>query len=157
MKYRYIYFAALISIILFVSCGIFRTTIPLQLYEPLPDEPIVGEDIRFDIDTSNVNSIKIIYKNSQDPLLITDYSKLYELERLIRNSTYDDFWNEGGIMVKTVEPDYTIIIDYVENYDLDNLFIMFWKDTGKIKYKGIWYVLEESGRTQVYEFLNNMP
>ncbi|MCC8088880.1 MAG: hypothetical protein LIO79_06415 [Rikenellaceae bacterium] len=153
---RTLNFAVIFSFIVFVACSSIRTTIPVYLYKPLPNETPVLTDMRFDLDLPHAGSIKLKFKGDDTEYEVSNMEVLHELEILVRNSTYDALWNDGGIMVKVVEPDYTMIFSYIKEYGPDNEFLFVWRDTNKIKFKGVWYVLEDGVTSKVYELLESL-
>lgn len=103
---------------------------------------------------SEVDSMNLMFPDTENKHLISDTDK-EKLGEYLSLSTYDTLWNNSGIMVKMVTPDYTIISHYKGKSQDNNSWLMIWKENGRSKYGNKWYFLDEQKKNEIYRILDS--
>ena len=95
------------------------------------------------VNLSEVDSVKIIFTDNEADNKFINEEEWGKLVELIQTAQYDTVWNNKDIMIKMVAPDYTLVIGYKNQSSDQDEWLMLWKDSGKVKFKNTWFVLEE--------------
>lgn len=103
-----------------------------------------------------VDNMKIIYTDNESIEMYIPEKDWAAIEKQIQSATYDSIWNRDDIMIKMVAPDYTIIISYKDKTPDENDWMMIWKDNGKVKYRNIWYILNDDSKLTIIQFLESL-
>ena len=115
----------------------------------------IADTMKLNLDFASVDTMTIIYID-EDELKIqigdTDRGRVREmLSRLVN----DTAWNNSGIMVKMVAPDYMVTIHYKGKSQNDNSWISIWKELGRAKFDNKWYLLPEK-KEDVFNLLDSL-
>ena len=70
----------------------------------------------------------------------------------LSTAKYDTVWNQGDIMIKMVAPDYTLMLN--NKGDKQNDVLMLWQESGKVKFRNVWFVLSADEMNSVIQMLN---
>lgn len=134
-------YLALISILALV-CGIIACNPKkVQSETTIADkEETVYDSTKIQIDMAKVDSMVLLYPDSNKPRIIVTDDQATVAESLL-TAKYDTAWNDKGIMVKMMAPDYTVIISYKEAGIDDNDFVMMWNNNGRIKFRNKWFLI----------------
>lgn len=113
------------------------------------------DTMKLNLDFASVDTMTIIYID-KDELKVqigdTDKGRVGEmLPRLVN----DTAWNNSGIMVKMVAPDYMITMHYKGKTQDDNSWVSIWKELGKAKFDNKWYLLPEA-KDEVFKLLDSL-
>ncbi|GAB6124121.1 hypothetical protein [Dysgonomonas termitidis] len=115
----------------------------------------IADTMKLNLDYTSVDSMTIIYTD-KDELKIqigdTDRGRVGEMLSQLVNDTA---WNNSGIMVKMVAPDYMITMHYKGKTQDHNSWISVWKELGKAKFENKWYLLPEE-KEQMFELLDSL-
>lgn len=103
-------------------------------------EETVYDSTKIQIDMAKVDSMVLLYPDSNKPRIIVTDDQTTVAESLL-TAKYDTAWNDKGIMVKMMAPDYTVIISYKEAGIDDNDFVMMWNNNGRIKFRNKWFLI----------------
>lgn len=101
-----------------------------------------------------VAAIQVIFTDDESlerSMLREDYS---QLSGLLRSVVYDTHWNDSGIMVKMVEPDYVLLLSYTnkdQDRPLEELYI--WREGGRIKFRNVWFLLPAEQQPHLYDLM----
>ncbi len=100
-----------------------------------------------------VETVTVIY--GQEPPVEIRFSEtnIEELAQKISTLQYDTVWNTGEIMVKMTVPDYTLILNYKNRLPEEGDWLMLWKESGRAKFRGLWYFLPEAERAITYTLI----
>ncbi len=149
MKYRYFVLGISIVMGIIISCNSQSASsenIKMTNSEKSDQSQIIS------LDLNSISSMEIQFKENDKIGLIKseDQKKLVEL---ISSAVYDTNWNDRGIMVKMVPPDYTIQISYKGKPSDTKDWLMIWKESGKVKLNK-WYLLPEEKNKEVIKMLD---
>lgn len=111
------------------------------------------DTMRLQFNIANVDTMSVIFPESNDVFVINEKDKT-ELGKLIALSINDTLWNNSGIMVKMVAPDYTIVSHYKGQSADNNSWLMIWKENGRAKFENKWYFLDEAKKSSIYQILD---
>lgn len=117
------------------------------------DEITVVDTMHLQFDVVEIDSMYVIIKENEKKNLINVNDK-EELGRLLSMSVNDTVWNNSGIMVKMVTPDYTIISHYRDQSNDNNSWLMIWKENGRLKFDSKWYFLPENNKNNIFQLLD---
>lgn len=106
------------------------------------------------IDVAQVDTMTLISKTGDTNQLIKE-ADFTTLSASLLTARYDTAWNESGIMVKMVEPDYTVIVHYKGKSADNNDWLMIWKDNGRTKFKNKWFFIEGENKDKITNLLDN--
>ena len=106
------------------------------------------------MDVVQVDTMTLISKTGDTNQLIKE-ADFTTLSTSLLTARYDTVWNESGIMVKMVEPDYTVIVHYKGKSADNNDWLMIWKNNGRTKFKNKWFFIEGENREKVTNLLDN--
>jgi len=112
------------------------------------------DTMKMQFSITDVDSMMLIFPDSNDQKLISDTDKT-KLGETLSLSINDTLWNNSGIMVKMVAPDYTLISHYKGKSQDENSWLMIWKENGRAKYENKWYFLDESKKSNIYRILDS--
>ncbi len=101
-----------------------------------------------------IENIQVIFTDDETmerSMLREDYARL---TGLLQSAEYDRKWNDSGIMVKMVEPDYLLILSY-QNKDQEQPleYLHIWKESGRIKFGNVWFLLPVNQQPHLYELI----
>ena len=123
--------------------------------DTLDMKSVALDSTRLYIDEAKVDTMKIIPVSEPAGNLLIKESDYSKLASSLLTARYDTAWNNSGIMVKMVAPDFTVVIDYKDK-DADNSdWLMIWKENGRTKFKDKWFFLEDEARDEVISILNS--
>lgn len=105
------------------------------------------------IDTDSIDSVKLLFAEEGSEVMM-DKSDYADLAGFLLTAVYDTVWNDSGIMVKMVAPDYTAIISYENSPADDNDWLMAWKESGRAKFRQKWFFIAEDKREGLYTLLD---
>lgn len=114
----------------------------------------VRDTMKIVLDTDMLDSVKIIFTDTDvtaGPVAKSDIRKMADA---LSYAEYDTHWNDSGIMVKMVAPDYTLLVygsDLTEGPD----YMMVWKEGGRLKSHGKWFTLEAPYLSQLYTVIDS--
>jgi len=105
------------------------------------------------IDIGNADRIQLIFRDIQTPPVWVDEEHWNQLENDLLTARYDTTLNDKGIMIKMVEPDYTLVIHYKEKEPEENAWVTLWKESGRTKFRDHWFLLDENKKEDIYQLL----
>ena len=114
---------------------------------PAKDNQIVSarDTMKLNLDFTSVDTIKILYTaNEETQSRIKEEETKAHIERILGTFVNDTAWNNSGIMVKMVAPDYMLVLHHAEESGLTDNWVSIWKELGKAKVEDKWYVLPNS-------------
>lgn len=114
---------------------------------PAKDNQIVSarDTMKLNLDFTSVDTIKILYTANEDTQSrIKEEETKAHIERILGTFVNDTAWNNSGIMVKMVAPDYMLVLHHAEESGLTDNWVSIWKELGKAKVEDKWYVLPNS-------------
>ncbi len=114
---------------------------------PAKDNQIVSarDTMKLNLDFTSVDTIKILYTaNEETQSRIKEEETKAHIERILGTFVNDTAWNNSGIMVKMVAPDYMLVLHHAEESGLTDNWVSIWKELGKAKVEDKWYVLSNS-------------
>lgn len=114
---------------------------------PAKDNQIVSarDTMKLNLDFTSVDTIKILYTaNEETQSRIKEEETKAHIERILGTFVNDTAWNNNGIMVKMVAPDYMLVLHHAEESGLTDNWVSIWKELGKAKVEDKWYVLPNS-------------
>lgn len=114
---------------------------------PVKDNQIVSarDTMKLNLDFTSVDTIKILYTANEDTQSrIKEEETKAHIERILGTFVNDTAWNNSGIMVKMVAPDYMLVLHHAEESGLTDNWVSIWKELGKAKVEDKWYVLPNS-------------
>lgn len=114
---------------------------------PAKDNQIVSarDTMKLNLDFTSVDTIKILYTANEDTQSrIKEEETKVHIERILGTFVNDTAWNNSGIMVKMVAPDYMLVLHHAEESGLTDNWVSIWKELGKAKVEDKWYVLPNS-------------
>lgn len=114
-----------------------------------------ADETRLLVDTEKIDSMRIIFTDDESITSFIDGSDRIKLVEELATARYDTAWNKEGIMVKMVAPDYSLVIRYKNENTDNNDWLMIWKDSGRTKFKNVWYILPEDNREPVYRLIDS--
>lgn len=130
-----------ISSIVMFSCSSNGSQVPAK------DNQIVSarDTMKLNLDFTSVDTIKILYTaNEETQSRIKEEETKAHIERILGTFVNDTAWNNSGIMVKMVAPDYMLVLHHAEESGLTDNWVSIWKELGKAKVEDKWYVLPNS-------------
>lgn len=130
-----------ISSIVMFSCSSNGSQVPAK------DNQIVSarDTMKLNLDFTSVDTIKILYTANEDTQSrIKEEETKAHIERILGTFVNDTAWNNSGIMVKMVAPDYMLVLHHAEKSGLTDNWVSIWKELGKAKVEDKWYVLPNS-------------
>jgi len=141
--------------VLILILGVFACNSPKKDVQAIAstDDISATDTMHLQFDVTEIDSMYLILKESEKKNLINDTDKK-ELGKLLSLSVNDTLWNNSGIMVKMVTPDYTIISHYKDQSDDNNSWLMIWKENGRLKFDNKWYFLPESNKNDILQLLD---
>lgn len=114
---------------------------------PAKDNQTVSarDTMKLNLDFTSVDTIKILYTANEDTQSrIKEEETKAHIERILGTFVNDTAWNNSGIMVKMVAPDYMLVLHHAEESGLTDNWVSIWKELGKAKVEDKWYVLPNS-------------
>ena len=105
------------------------------------------------IDTDVVDTVKLLFAEEESGETVMWKSDYSGFAGFLSTAVYDTAWNDSGIMVKMVAPDYTAIVSYKDTPSDDNDWLMVWKENGRAKFRQKWYFIAENQREGLYTLL----
>lgn len=133
----------LLSVVL-ISCNSSKQQLSSN-NNPMNDKEKVL-DVRLNYDT-----MKIIWADNEDRTVILNENDRIKLSEYLIKTEYDTKWNDSGIMLKMVAPDYTLSLSQPS---ADDEWLMIWRENNKVKFKGTWYIISEDVSIGVYQLLD---
>lgn len=114
----------------------------------------VTDTMKMQFNTVNLDSMYLMFPDKDEKYIIGDTDK-NKLGEYFAFSVNDTLWNNSGIMVKMVAPDYTVISHYKDKPQDDNTWLMIWKESGRIKYDNKWYFADGQKKNEIYQILDS--
>lgn len=148
MRKNILFASIIISAIL---CG-FSACTSAKKDTKVTDEQIV-DTMKLQFNIANMDTMSVIFPDSNDIFTINEKDKI-ELGQLLSSSINDTVWNNSGIIVKMVAPDYTIISHYKDQDADNNSWLMIWKENGRAKFENKWYLLDDNKKSTIYKMLD---
>lgn len=118
------------------------------------NKPVIADSTKIQIDVALIDSISVIFTDN-DSMAIIDKDDQPKIAEYMATAQYDTAWNDKGIMVKMVAPDYTLIIRHKGEEADKNDWLMMWKENGRTKFKNKWFFIADDRKEQVYQLLEN--
>lgn len=113
----------------------------------------VADTMKIGVDAAKVDSVRVIFTGDEQ-LRHMDREDVERLISYAATSEYDTEWNDSGIMVKMVAPDYTVIFSYEgQSGDADD-WMMIWREGGRVKFRQKWFHLANSHKERIYSLLD---
>lgn len=130
-----------ISSIAMFSCSSNGSQVPAK-----DNQTVSARDtMKLNLDFTSVDTIKILYTANEDTQSrIKEEETKAHIERILGTFVNDTAWNNSGIMVKMVAPDYMLVLHHAEESGLTDNWVSIWKELGKAKVEDKWYVLPNS-------------
>lgn len=130
-----------ISSIAMFSCSSNGSQVPAK-----DNQTVSARDtMKLNLDFTSVDTIKILYTANEDTQSrIKEEETKAHIERILGTFVNDTAWNNSGIMVKMVAPDYMLVLHHAEELGLTDNWVSIWKELGKAKVEDKWYVLPNS-------------
>lgn len=130
-----------ISSIAMFSCSSNGSQVPAK-----DNQTVSARDtMKLNLDFTSVDTIKILYTaNEETQSRIKEEETKAHIERILGTFVNDTAWNNSGIMVKMVAPDYMLVLHHAEKSGLTDNWVSIWKELGKAKVEDKWYVLPNS-------------
>ncbi len=130
-----------ISSIAMFSCSSNGSQVPAK-----DNQTVSARDtMKLNLDFTSVDTIKILYTANEDTQSrIKEEETKAHIERILGTFVNDTAWNNSGIMVKMVAPDYMLVLHHAEKSGLTDNWVSIWKELGKAKVEDKWYVLPNS-------------
>lgn len=121
----------------------------------VPDgEEVVYDSTKIQIDMAKVDSMILLYPDSNDQHIIVSDDQTTIAESLPATQ-YDTAWNDKGIMVKMVAPDYTVIIRYKETSIDENDYLMMWNDNERVKFRNKWFLMDDDKKLLLFQIFED--
>ena len=117
-------------------------------------QEIAYDSTKIQIDMAKVDSMLLLYPDSNDQYIIGKDDQSVIAETML-TAVYDTAWNDKGIMVKMVAPDYTMVVKYKGQNSDENKWLMMWKEGGRAKYKDKWFLLDEEYKKTLFPILDS--
>ncbi|WP_029905856.1 hypothetical protein [Prevotella sp. 10(H)] len=98
------------------------------------------DTMKLNLDFASVDSMILMFPDSEGKREIEKADR----EKVIGYLTQfvnDTAWNNSGIMVKMVAPDYMLSLHYRGKTQDENSWISIWKELNKAKFDNKWYLL----------------
>lgn len=111
------------------------------------------DTMKMQLNTAGIDTMTVIFTDSDKKSLINETDRA-ELGKLLSQSVNDTLWNNSGIMVKMVAPDYTVISHFKDKGADDNSWLMIWKESGRAKFENKWYFLPENKKNDIYQLID---
>ena len=137
-----------------VACNNKKVQNETEVSNTTEEQSIAYDSTKIQIDIAIVDSMLLLYPDSNDQYLINEKDWATIAEQL-QVAQYDTAWNDSGIMVKMVAPDYTTIIGYKGKDADENDWLMIWKDGGMAKFRNKWFVIAEEEKEVLSQILDS--
>jgi hypothetical protein len=118
------------------------------------EQGIAYDSTKIEIDVAIVDSMLLLYPDSNNPYLI-DEKDWTTIAGHLKDAQYDTDWNDRGMMVKMVAPDYTTIIGYKGKDAEENDWLMIWKDSGMAKFRNKWFLIVADKREALFSVFDS--
>lgn len=143
--------AAFVLVSSMIACNTNKKNQP-EAEEKATIETAAYDSTKIQIDAAMIDSMTIIFTDTDIKEFISkeDQAKLSES---LLTAQYDTAWNDKGLMVKMVAPDYTLIFQYKDKSADENDWLMIWKENGRTKYKDKWFLLADNKNESIYQLL----
>lgn len=113
----------------------------------------MNDTTRIEINAERIDAVKILFSEAGNYEAVMSKSDYTDFADLLSTAAYDTAWNDTGIMIKMVAPDYTAIISYDEMPADGSDWLMLWKENGRAKFRGKWFFVAEDRRDRLYALL----
>lgn len=113
----------------------------------------VVDTTKITIDTKHIDSVMLLLAGEgrgEAVMAKADYAGFADF---LSTAVYDTLWNDKGIMVNMIAPDYTAIIAYKGTPADDSDWLMVWKESGRAKFRQKWFFVAEDQREGLYSLL----
>lgn len=119
------------------------------------ETPDIGttDTMKLQINFSMADTLSVITAQNEKRLVVNKEDK-NKLQELLSVSVNDTLWNNSGIMVKMVAPDYTLIVHNKEGKADEDIWMMIWKENGRLKVLNKWYLLVEENKNEIFTILD---
>ncbi|MBD8389246.1 hypothetical protein [Dysgonomonas sp. BGC7] len=111
------------------------------------------DTMKLQINFSITDTLSVITAQNEKRLVVNKEDK-NKLQELLSLSVNDTLWNDSGIMVKMVAPDYTLIAHNKEGKADEDIWMMIWKENGRLKVRNKWYFLVEENKNEIFTILD---
>lgn len=112
------------------------------------------DTMKMQFSVTDIDSMYLMFPDSNEKKLINDTDKA-KLGETLALSVNDTLWNNSGIMVKMVAPDYTLISHYKGKSQDENSWLMIWKETSRAKFENKWYFLDGSKKDEIFRIMDS--
>ncbi len=126
-------------------------------------EGTVPEDTAISADANGIfirpdaiAAIQVIFTDNESLERSMEREDYTRLSGLLRSAVYDSDWNDSGIMVKMVTPEYVLLLSYTnkdQDRPLEELYI--WKEGGRVKFRNVWFLLPAGQQPHLYDLIEN--
>lgn len=131
----------LVSIFGMLSCNSNRVNATVS--DDSPSEII--DTMKLNLDFTTVDTLKILYTANEETQVIVQKTEIKnQIEKMLTHFMNDTVWNNSGIMVKMVAPDYMLVLHHTMKSGLDDNWVSIWKELGKAKMDNKWYLLPDN-------------
>lgn len=113
----------------------------------------IVDTMKLNLDFASIDTTTIIFTENEKRVELTGAEKS-KLESLLSQCVNDTAWNNSGIMVKMVAPDYMLDIHYLGKARDNNSWMSIWIELGKAKVGNKWYLLPEA-KDELFDLLNS--
>ncbi|MDR2956117.1 MAG: hypothetical protein LBV43_13655 [Prevotella sp.] len=120
--------------------------------DSVDNKSAIADSTKIQIDIIAIDSMTVIFTEDDSRAIINTDDQRKLAESMI-TARYDTAWNDKGIMVKMVAPDYTLIIQYKGKSADDNKWLMIWEEGGRAKYNNKWFLLADDQKETIYQLL----
>ncbi|MCC8198598.1 MAG: hypothetical protein LIP06_08520 [Tannerellaceae bacterium] len=116
---------------------------------------VIEENKKTEIDLFQVESMQVIYTDDESILSYLTENDRVRIGDWVKDAQYDEQWNDSNVMLKMIAPDYTLIIRYRDLSPEEDDWLMIWKNTGKIKFRNLWYIVGEEKAEEISRLLES--
>lgn len=114
------------------------------------------DSMRLNLDFTSVDTLKILYTTNEEAQVLVDDAKVKsQIEKMLTLFVNDTAWNNSGIMVKMVAPDYMLVLHHTVKAGMEDNWVSVWKELGKAKVADKWYLLPEN-KNDLFILLDNL-
>ena len=101
-------------------------------------------------DIATIDHITVL-QTASDMQYTLPEDKVTALFQHLSTAQYDEQRNKSGIMINMIAPDKTLTVDYKDGKTSD--WLMLWQKSGKVKFRNVWYDLDNETMNQVITLL----
>ncbi len=119
---------------------------------PAEKETLYTDSTRIIIQPSELDTVRVIFTDNETLNTYINEEDWPSLTDRLYTARYDTVWNESDIMVKMIAPDYMLELHYKSNAEME--FVFMWIDSGRVKFRNKWFLLDEVNGAPIYGLLN---